>query len=65
MTDADYTHAKRVCKDFEITNLGKYHDLYIQSDALLLADVLENFRNKCLEIYDLDPAKYFSAPGLA
>ena len=39
ITDADYAHAKRVCKDFEIENLGEYHDLYVQSDTLLLADV--------------------------
>ena len=63
-TDADYAHAKRVYKYFEIRNLGEYHDLYIQSDTLLLADVIENFRNMCLEIYDLDPAKFLSAPGL-
>ena len=40
---------------FEIKNLGKYHDLYVQSDTLLLADVYENFRNMCLNIYELDP----------
>ena len=45
MTDADYAHIKRVCKDFEIKNLGEYYDLYVQSDTLLLADVFENFRN--------------------
>ena len=39
ITDAGYAHAKRVCKDFEIKNLGEYHDLYVQSDTLLLADV--------------------------
>ena len=65
ITDADYAHAKRVCKDFEIKNLGEYHDLYVQSDTLLLADVFENFRNMCLKIYELDPAKFLSAPGLA
>ena len=63
ITDADYVHAKNVCKDFEIKNLGEY-DLYVQSDTLLLADVLENFRNMCLKIYELDPAKFLSAPGL-
>ena len=36
ITDADYVHTKRVCKDFEIINLGEYHDLYVQSDTLLL-----------------------------
>ena len=45
ITDADYAHAKRVCKDFEIKNLGEYYDLYVQSDTLLLADVFEDFRN--------------------
>ena len=65
IADADYAHAKRVCKDFEIKNLGEYHDLYVQSDTLLLADVFENFRNMCLEIYELDPAKFLPAPGLA
>ena len=64
ITDADYTHAKRGCKDFEIKNLGEHHDLYVQSDTLLLADVFENFQNMCLEIYESDPAKNFSAPVL-
>ena len=39
--------------------------MYIQSDTILLADVFENFRNKCIEIYELDPAPFLSAPGLA
>ena len=45
ITDTDYAHAKRVYKDFEIKDLGDYHDLYVQSDILLLADVFENFKN--------------------
>ena len=45
--------------------LGKFHDLYVQGDTLLLAGVFENFQNMCLEIYELDSAKLFSAPGLA
>ena len=49
-TDADYTHAKQVCRDFEIKNIGKNHDLCVQSDTLLLADIFENFRNMCLGI---------------
>ena len=65
ITDADYAHGKRVCKDFEIKNLGEYHDLYVQSDKLLSADVFENFRNMCLEICELDPENFLSDPGLA
>ena len=65
ITDADYPHAKRISKDFEIKYLGEYHDFYVQSDTLLLADVSDNFRNMCLKIYELDPAKRLSAPELA
>ena len=65
ITDADYTHAKRVSKDFEIKNFGEYHDFYVQSDTLSLDDVFENFRNMCLKGYELDPPKNFSAFGLA
>ena len=46
-------------------DIGVYHDLYVQTDTLLLADVFENFRNKCLEISGLDPSYFLSAPGLA
>ena len=65
ITDEDYAHAQKVREVFEIKNLGEYHDLYVQSDTLLLAGVLENFRNKSTEIYELDPAHFLSAPGLA
>ena len=65
ITDVDYAHVKRVCKDFEIKSLGEYYEWYVQSDTLLLADVIENFRNMCINIYKLDPAKFLSAPGLA
>ena len=65
ITDADYMHAKRVCKEFEIKKLGKYHDLYLKSETLLLANVFENFRKMCLKIYHLDPIKFLSAPGLS
>ena len=58
IADADYVHAKRVCKDFEIKDLGKYHDLYVQSDALLLANVFENFGNICIKLNELDYAKF-------
>ena len=55
VTDADYMHAIRVCKDFEMKNFGEYHDLNLKSDTLLSDDVFENFREMCLKIYDLDP----------
>ena len=45
ITDAGYTHAKKICKDFKIKRLGEYHDLYVQSDTLFLVDVSENFQN--------------------
>ena len=57
-------HAKRVCKDIEIKNLVECHDLYVQSNRLLLANVFENFRSICLKIYERGPAK-FPASGLA
>ena len=65
ITNADYAHARKVFKNFEIKNLREYHDLYVHSNTLLLPDVLENFRNMCLEIYELDPAKFLLASGLA
>ena len=60
ITDADYAHIKRVCKDVEIKYLREYLDLYLQSDTLLLADVFENFRNICLEMFELNPAHFLS-----
>ena len=51
-------------KELKLKNRGDYHDLYVQSDTLSLADVFGNFRNKCIEIYELDPAHFVSAPGL-
>ena len=65
ITDAYYMHAKRVCKDFEIKKLGEYHVSYLKSDALLLANVFENFRKICLKIFHLDLVKFLSASGLA
>ena len=60
----DTTHAQKVFKEFKFKNLADYHDLYVQSDTLLLADVFENCRNKCTEIYELNPAHFLSAPRL-
>ena len=56
---------QRGFKEFNNTILGDYHDLYVQSDTLILADVFENFRNKCIEIYEVDPAHFLYVPGLA
>ena len=61
----DYRHANNVFKVFKLENLGDYHDLYVQSDTLLLADVFNNFRDMCLKAYELDPAHFLSLPGLA
>ena len=63
IADAYYAHAKRFSKDFEIKHSGEYHDLYVQGNTLLLADVIEKFQNICLELYELDPAKFLLAPG--
>ena len=65
ITDVDYKHADKVFKTFKLKNLGEYHDFYVQSDTLLLADVFENFRNMGIKVYELDPAHFLSAPGLA
>ena len=65
ITDEDYIHAQKVWSTLNIKSLGEYHDLYVQSDTALLADLFENFRDKCIEIYRLDPAHFLSAPGQA
>ena len=65
ITDEDYAYAQKAWDVFEINNLGEYHELYVQSDTLLLADVYENFRNMFLEKYQLDSAYFVSTPGLA
>ena len=65
ISEIDYTHANNVFKKFNINNLGEYHDLYVRSDTLLLADIFENVRQSCLENYELDPVHFVSLPGLA
>ena len=59
ITDEVYTHAQKVFEKLKFKNPGNYHDLYVQSNTLLLSDVFENFKNKCIEIYELDPAYFF------
>ena len=63
--DIDYKHGNNVFKKFKLKTLGEYHDLYVQSDTLLLADVFENFRNMCIKVYELDLAHFLSLPGSA
>ena len=65
ITDVDNRHVKRVFKSLNNKTLGDYHDLYVQSDTLLLANVFENFRNMCIKVYELGPAHSLSAPELA
>jgi len=65
ISDEEYAHAQEVWETFRCQNLGDYHDLYVVTDVLLLADVFENFRKVCQERYGLDPANYHTAPGLS
>ena len=65
ISNDEYKHAQTVWETFKLKTMGEYHDLYLQTDVLLLADVFENFRRTCLEYYKLDPCHYFTSPGLS
>ena len=65
VSEVDYKHAQRVWKEFSIKDLGEYHDLYLRTDVHLLANVFEAFRDTCLEHYKLNPAHFYTSPGLA
>ena len=65
VSDEDYDHARSVWKEFKIKNMGEYHDLYLLTDTILLANVLESFRTVCMDNYGLDPAYFYTSPGLA
>ena len=65
ISDEDFDHAQRVWKECKLKNMGDFHDLYLKTDVLLLADVMENFRKLCEKHYELDPAHFFTIPGMA
>ena len=65
ISDGDYEFYRAICEKFAMKTLGEYHDLYLKSDVLRLADVFENFRETCFQYYELDPAHFYSAPGLS
>ena len=65
ISEENYQHAVKVWNEFNCQNMGDYHDLYLKSDVLLLADVMESFRKLCEKNYELDPAHFFTTSGLA
>ena len=65
ISEEDFLHAQKVWKEFGLKNMGDYHDLYLKTDVLLLSDVMENFRKLCEKNYELDPAHFFTVPGMA
>ena len=65
ISDEDYTHAQKFWATFPCKTLGDYSDLYCRTDVLLLEDVFETFRKMCLHQYGLDPAHYYTSPGLS
>ena len=65
VSSEDYEHVRSVWKDFGVKNLGEYHDLYLKTDVIFLANVFEAFRGVYLKNYGLDPAHFYTAPGLA
>ena len=63
--DKEYDHASNIWREFRIRNMGEYHDLYLRTDTILLANVFESFRSICIENHGLDPAHFYTVPGLA
>ena len=65
VSEDDYEHAQKGCKEFKIRNLGEHHDFYLQTYVILLANIFEAFRDTYQEHYSLDPAHFYTSPGLA
>ena len=65
ISQKDYEHAQTVWQEFNCKTIGDYHDLYLKTDVLLLADVFQTFRKTCMGSYKLDPLHYYSVPGLS
>ena len=65
ISEKDHQHACKVWNEFGLKNMGDYHDLYLKTDMILLANIFESFRKVCLDNYGLDPAHFYKAPGLA
>lgn len=63
ISDKQYTFAQKVWNTFHIRTMREYTDIYLKTDVLLLADIFENFRDKCIKLYELDPAHYYTLPG--
>ena len=65
ISDDDYTFAVKIWNEFKLKNLGQLHDLYMNTDVMLLADVFESFRKTSIKTYKLDPAHFLTAPSLS
>src|SRR5688572_10197432 len=65
ISSSDYEHAEKVWSKFDMRSMRDYHDLYLQTDVVLLADVFEEFRTMAMNYYKLDPLHYYSSPGLS
>ena len=65
ISEKDHSLSCKVWNEFGLKNMGDYHDLYLETDVILLANAFESFRKVCLDNYGLDPAHFYIAPGLA
>lgn len=63
VTNEEYAFAQKIWKTFNLKTMREYTNLYLKTDVLLLADIFENFRDNCIEMYELDPAHYYTLPG--